>query len=252
MKRSLQILLTLLVVAPIALSAAIVIPTDGENVYTQNFASLSGGTWSDDGTLSGWYADWPNEPNWIAVPSGGSNGLIRYYDVYTPTAEYGLGSRNTSGNNIVVFGAEFQNGTGSEINGINIDYQGEQWYHGTQTTDAGLVFEYSTDATSLSTGTWTAVSALDFDAPLTGGTGVLLGTPSVISSIASDITLSVANGGTFWIRWTDTDDGTGTDHGLAVDSFKLDVTVVPEPSTYALMLGFLALGGVLLRRRLRS
>lgn len=33
---------------------------------------------------------------------------------------------------------------------------------------------------------------------------------------------------------------------------NLIVTAVPEPSTYALLAGFLALGGVILRRRLRS
>jgi hypothetical protein len=39
--------------------------------------------------------------------------------------------------------------------------------------------------------------------------------------------------------------GANFDYGIAL-------TAVPEPSTYALLLGFLALGGVLLRRRVRN
>lgn len=41
--------------------------------------------------------------------------------------------------------------------------------------------------------------------------------------------------------------------GSNVDAdFAVGLTAVPEPSTYALLLGFVALGGVLLRRRLRD
>jgi hypothetical protein len=107
-----------------------------------------------------------------------------------------------------VFGANFSNQTGSAID-INVDYQGEQWYVGSQTTNDGLVFEYSTDATSLSSGNWTAVSALDFDAQSTSGSGTLLtpGNELIVASIVSDINFNLADEGQFWIRWTDTDDG---------------------------------------------
>lgn len=242
------VLLTLGLV-PAADAAPISLTTAGLNVYTQNFASLSGSTWADDSTLAGWHADWANDPNWNAVPSGGANGLNRY-GANGGGSEYALGSRNTGGNPTVVFGANFTNNTGLAISEINIDFQGEQWYIGSQTTNNGLVFEYSTDATSLSTGTWTAVTALNFDAIQNSGTGTLLtpGNELVDSSVASDITLSVANGSSFWVRWTDTDDGTGSDHGLAVDSFKLDVTTVPEPASLALV----GLGGLLMLGRRRA
>jgi hypothetical protein len=233
--------------------AQIDISAVGSNVYTQNFASLSGPTWSDNSTLTGWYADWATKPNWNAVPVGGANGLNRY-GANDGGSEYALGSRNTGTNSSVVFGAQFQNNTGQTISSINIDYQGEQWYIGSQTTNDGLVFEYSLNASSLSTGTWNSVGALNFDALQNSGSGTLLtpGNELVVASIASDISMSLANGGTFWIRWTDGDDLTGTDHGLAVDSFKLDVAAVPEPSTIALLFGVAALGVVCVRRRMRN
>lgn len=79
MKR--KLLLTSIAAAGLFVGAAraqIDISSIGSNVYTQNFASLSGGTWSDNSTLTGWYADWANKPNWNAVPVGGDNGLNRY------------------------------------------------------------------------------------------------------------------------------------------------------------------------------
>jgi len=254
MKRNL--LLTSFAAAGLFVGAAhaqIDISAVGSNVYTQNFASLSGPTWSDDGTLAGWHADWANEPNWNAVPVGGANGLNRY-GANDGGSEYGLGSRNTGGNPTVVFGAEFQNNTGQTISSINIDYQGEQWYIGSQTNNDGLDFEYSLNATSLSSGTWTGVSALDFDALQNSGSGTLLtpGNELIVASISSDISMSLASGGTFWIRWTDVDIPGGTDHGLAVDSFKLDATAVPEPSTVALLFGMAALGVACVRRRMRN
>jgi hypothetical protein len=249
MKHSLLSIIIAGVALPFAAHGAITLNSDGLDVYTENFADLPGGdsaTWTDDTTIAGWFS---NKTTIDGNITGGDNGLLRYGGT-----EYALGSRNTGGNPTVVFGANFTNNIGQAISSINIDYQGEQWYVGSQTTNAGLVFEYSTDATSLSTGSWTAVSALDFDAIQNSGSGTLLapGNELVVSSIASDISLSVANGSSFWIRWTDTDDGTGTDHGLAVDSFKLDVTVVPEPSTYALFAGLMVLGGVMFRRRFRT
>lgn len=246
MNKSLLFLFTAGVAVPCAVNGAISIVAPGTDVYTQNFAGLPGdGIWTDDDSLAGWYA---NKTAIVSTPSGGANGILRY-----GASEYAFGLKNggPGTNDLVVVGAQFTNATGFAIAGINIDYQGEQWYRGTQTTATGLIFEYSTNATSLSTGSWTAVTALNFAAPLTSGSGTLLTVPSVVSSISSDIALSVANGGSFWIRWTDNQDATGSDHGLAIDNFKLDVTAVPEPSTYAMLLGVLAMGAVMLRRRVR-
>jgi hypothetical protein len=70
-------------------------------------------------------------------------------------------------------------------------------------------FQISFDATRLTTGTWTDVNALDFNAPITsGGTGALDGNAAANRTAlsATIASLNIANGATFWIRWVDVDD----------------------------------------------
>src|SRR6185436_7488247 len=108
---------------------------------------------------------------------------------------------------------------------------GEQWRLGalSRTIAERMDFQYSTNATSLTTGTWIDVNALDFNPPITGPTaGALDGNaPANRIALSSTITgLSIANGASFWIRWTDVD-ATGADDGLAVDDFSLTASGVP-------------------------
>jgi hypothetical protein len=53
-----------------------------------------------------------------------------------------------------------------------------------------------------------------------------------------------------WVRWIERND-VGNDHGLAIDDFSLSAAVaaVPEPQSWALMLGGLAALGFIARRR---
>jgi hypothetical protein len=143
-----------------------------------------------------------------------------------------------SGALIPTIGAAFTNNTGDTITSLLITYTGEQWRLGALSRTDRLDFQYSTDATSLTTGTWVNADLLDFTAPVTSPTvGALDGNASanrtLISSTISG--LSIANGAIFWIRWTDLN-ATGSDDGLAVDDFCLtpqaepDVSVAASPS----------------------
>src|SRR5205085_68916 len=80
----------------------------------------------------------------------------------------------------------------------------------------------------LSTGTYTGVAALNFVTPDTATTGAKNGNAAADrTAISSTITgLSIPNGASFFIRWTDTD-ATGADDGLAVDDFSL----TPNPNS---------------------
>jgi uncharacterized protein len=125
-----------------------------------------------------------------------------------------------SGNLVPTIGGFYRNNTGTTITSLTIDYWGEQYRSGASGRLDRLDFQYSLDATSLNTGTWTHVDALDFNSPNTSGSGTLNGNlPANRSHILSQITgLSIANGQTFWVRYTDFN-ASSSDDGLAVDDF---------------------------------
>jgi hypothetical protein len=82
-----------------------------------------------------------------------------------------------------------------------------------------LNFQYSTDATSLNTGTWIDVDSLDYYNIAHAATQ----TGSMIHSANRSFTfggLSIATGTNFWIRWTDLD-AAGSDDGMAIDDFSI-------------------------------
>lgn len=134
-----------------------------------------------------------------------------------------------SGSLTPAIGAAFTNNTGSTVTTLTITYTGEQWRFGAINRTDKLDFQYSLDATSLTTGTWTDVNGLDFNAPISSGsTGALDGNlPANRTSISFPITgLNIANGATVYIRWTDAN-VTGADDGLGIDDFSItpsDVT----------------------------
>lgn len=124
-------------------------------------------------------------------------------------------------------GASFTNNTGQTITRLVIKYTGEQWRVGATARVDRLDFQYSLNATSLTTGTWTDADALDFTAPVTGPVGALDGNSAPNrTTISAVITgLSITNGSTFWIRWNDFNP-TGADDGLGVDDFSLAATTL--------------------------
>lgn len=143
-----------------------------------------------------------------------------------------------SNNLIPTIGAAFVNNTGEPITRLEIAYTGEQWRLGAsdRMTPDRIDFQYSTDAASLTTGTWTDYNALDFTQPLVTGTpGALDGNAATnrtaITATLAD--LSIANGSVFWIRWASFD-VSGNDDGLAVDDFTLTAYGAAAPPAQAI------------------
>ena len=64
-------------------------------------------------------------------------------------------------------GAQFTNNTGSTVTSLDVSYIGEMWRAGVTNRDAAdrLDFQLSTNATSLTTGTWVDYNSLDFNSP---------------------------------------------------------------------------------------
>ena len=122
-----------------------------------------------------------------------------------------------------MFGVQFQNDTGEELTELSVQYVCEQWRRGGSGDADRLDFQISANATSLTTGTWVNANALDCISPVTtGSAGAIDGNASANRTAVSGLIggLSIANGATFWLRWTDLDISVAND-GLAVDNFTL-------------------------------
>lgn len=164
-----------------------------------------------------------NANSLYAAGTGSGTGGDTYSFGSTGSTERAFGGLQ-SGNLNPTIGACIVNNTGGTLTSIRIYYDGEQWRLGTLGRVDRLDFEYSTDATSLTTGTWTAFDALDFTAPVTTGTvGLLDGNAAAnrTAGITSTITgLNIVDGATFYIRFLDFN-ATGADDGLAIDNFSI-------------------------------
>jgi predicted extracellular nuclease len=202
--------------------AQVGIPSLGTPV-TENFDTLA-----SSGTSSvmppGWaFSESGTNANTLyTAGTGSSNTGDTYSFGASGSTERALGGLQ-SGSLIPMYGAAFTNNTGGTITSLDIAYTGEQWRLGALARTDRIDFQYSLDATSLTTGTWTDVNALDFTAPTTGlTTGALDGNAAANrTAIASSIIgLSILPGATFWIRWTDFN-ASGADDGLSVDDFSL-------------------------------
>jgi uncharacterized protein len=139
-----------------------------------------------------------------------------------------------SGNLIPVIGASFTNNTGSTITSLDITYIGEMWRAGVLNRNAvdRIDFQLSTNATSLTTGTWVDYDNLDFNSPnINAAAGALDGNaPGNRNTINSSIAgLSIPNGSSFWIRWNDFDISS-SDDGLSVDDFSITPHSVVLPN----------------------
>ncbi len=239
-------------------SAQCVSLTTTGSAYTQNFDTLSNvaGSTTNNLTIPGWFmtesGGGARDNEQYAVDTGSSNTGDTYSYGAAASTERALGSLR-SGTLIPVFGACFTNNTGATIASLDINYTGEEWRLGTASRTDQLSFEYSTDATDLTTGSWTGVSALNFVTPDTATTGAKNGNAAadrtdLSSSISS---LSIANGATFWIRWTDPD-ASGADDGLAVDDFSLTPQAVPTAANAAIEGRVRSAGGLGIRNAMVS
>jgi hypothetical protein len=206
---------------------------------TSNTCSAAGDVlpspWVNNNTLEGWYAELVSGTYRFNASDGSCNVGSLYSAGSNGSGERALGSL-LSGTNQSHFGVRFVNNTGSTITDLIIDYMGEQWRRGSAPvgTPDRLDFQYSVNATSLSTGTWIDFNALDFSSPNTAAASnsALNGNAAANrTNVTGTITgLNIAPGAEFWIRWTEFN-VTGADDLLAVDDFRLTANTVAQPTT---------------------
>lgn len=190
--------------------------------YTQDFNTLAA-TGTSSTVPAGWVFLENGLTTGVYTAGTGSSGTGDTYSFGAAgNTDRAFGSL-LSGSVTPTLGAAFTNNTGSTVTTLTVSYTGEQWRLGAIGRPDKLDFQYSLNATSLTTGTWTDVNNLDLIAPVTTGTaGALNGNVSPNRSAVSFIItgISIPNGATFYFKWNDFD-ANGADDGLGIDDFSL-------------------------------
>lgn len=197
--------------------------------YTQDFGTLNTLGTTNVLTINGWEltetGDGFRDNEQYAAGTGSSNTGDTYsFGTDAALLDRALGGLRSS-SLVPVIGASFTNNTGSSIGELDISYTGEMYRAGvaSRLTADRMDFQLSTNATSLTTGTWTDYDSLDFSTPALNVTsGAKDGNASGFrTALSFQVTgLAIADGASFWIRWTDFDISS-SDDGLAVDDFSL-------------------------------
>lgn len=251
----------------VAHSAAITYGTAGSS-YTQNFDSFGTGTgaWTNGTTLTGWH--WTNANGNLSANYNARNGSVSAQSMLlslgsTDSTDRAFGAQNSNEIQTLYYGAQILNTTGGALDSFALSYIGEQWRVISGEAQDKLTFQYqiftagAANPLLASTG-WTSVSALDFNAPqtTTGGSTSLDGNLAANRvSISSTVTgLSWGDGQELWLRWTDNNPANNNASSrramIGIDDVSFSATsAIPEPGTYALFLGALALGFTAHRRR---
>ncbi|MFM9984892.1 MAG: T9SS type A sorting domain-containing protein [Flavobacteriales bacterium] len=209
--------------------------------YTQDFSALTpAGTWTDNTTLTGWYAR--TTANATIATFGLNTGSTTTAGLYSfavagtnPLTDKSLGyvASNTftgaSGTGLGYFGYRLVNNTGSAISAITVTYTGEQWRKENNAAAHTINVDYQVGATvtNPAAGSWTSVPALTFTSPIVGATAavVLDGNAPANRSvgITTTITVSIPAGQEIMIRFTDLNDASN-DHYMAIDDVTINAT----------------------------
>lgn len=209
--------------------------------YTQNFNSLpASGTngWTDNGTLTGWYAERTGTGTNIAASAGATTtgGLYSF----GTNSDRALGSIGSSSAGSFAWGVAFRNATDQAITLTTLSYVGEQWRNSGATNPQAISFSYQigSGAAALTPGSdtgWNLLTGLDFTSPVVGGTAAALSGNAAANrqQVSSDLYLLLPPGAWITLRWRDINH-TGDDHGLAIDDFRLDWSVPPSGQPPAL------------------
>jgi len=140
----------------------------------------------------------------------------------------------SSGSMVPRMGAILRNTTGGPLTSFTITYTGEQWRIGGGNVFNALSFSYALGATSINSGSFTDVTALNFISAQTGASAVVLdgNLPANRTTISQTVDMG-ANwlpGTDLVIRWTDNDES-GNDDGLAIDDLSFSASAPVAPTT---------------------
>jgi len=158
----------------------------GATDYTQNFNTLTSGTWTNNTTLSGWYAKTTattsittygantgstTTAGLYAFGVAGTNLLTDRALGYAPSNAY----TGTAATGKGYIGWRLKNNTGSAISSITITWTGEQWRRDNASAQIlNLFYQSATTVTDLSNAsTWSSASST-FTTPQLSATALAL------------------------------------------------------------------------------
>lgn len=205
--------------------------TGANPTYTQDFNTLTTAGTTTAFSLTNWaIAETGTNANTDYRGGDGSSNTGDTYSFGTGTnTDRALGGV-ASGSLRTSFGVSFINNTGQNITSVNVAYVLEQWRRANATGGAKdtLYFSYSTDATSLTTGTWTSVASLHGTSinSTPAGTALVLdgnnaSNRATISGTISGVTITP--GSSLWVKWADPNI-VGNDDGLGIDDAVFNFT----------------------------
>ena len=180
--------------------------------YTQDFSALRGPTnedlpWTDHVTLEGWRL-WSSEQgaaptNYFTRFTGGigegeavlgRNGVEDDLDVWGARTAIAYGDAYT--------GLVFTNNTGDVVESFDLAFDAYQYYKTVVAQEMHVY--YSTDATSLASGTWTPLPSLTYTSVYTTGNATVTAQEALDSKqsfVLEDQDVFWGPGAPLWIRW---------------------------------------------------
>lgn len=217
---------------------------------TEDFSAIAGragSAWSD---VSGLHS---SDASSSGSVSGSSTTTGTFsYRTGTPVDD-SFGMVNSTTGETVYIGFLYQNTSGVDLQVSSLSYNLEQWRSSSANVQRNN-FSYSVSSTAPTTwtsGSFTDVDALDmvsFVHTSAGGLGSGGLSSDYVRPVSSNLDIVIPDGQYLLIRWEDAYDGE-TGHALALDDISITFTqAVPEPGAGAL-LGLIALGAILRRRR---
>ena len=199
----------------------------GVNVpYNEDFSGMGA---TQTAFLPGWTAI--NVSNGSTLPlvvSDGSTGIGNIFNVGAGGSEERAFGTIADATATPALGAVFTNNTGGTVSKISIQTRMEQWREsGNAAVNETIAFSYSLDATSLNTGNWTNVTALNLKEKLTAATTAAAVNGNLATNytnMASIITgINWTNGTNLWIKWVDVNEA-GNNGMYAIDNFIISVS----------------------------
>ncbi|MFN7899948.1 MAG: ExeM/NucH family extracellular endonuclease, partial [Synechococcaceae cyanobacterium] len=227
-------------------------PVSFVDLYQQNFNTLASTgtsvTWANDVSLPGWFlfrqpVSAPAALITYSVDSGSSSTGSFYSYGTTGSVDRALGGVGSSGsyygspgpNSGAVAGwiaLALTNSSGTVLEALNIQFAGEQWRNGGNTTAQAMTLSYGFGSSFGSVTTWTTpAGSFNWASPVATGTaaavnGNVAGKVSNVGGTLSGLSWQPAT--TLWFRWTETNDA-GNDHGLALDDLQISA-IAPLPT----------------------